>query len=128
LFRSDEIYFIEWLLNQKFGEFIFQIRAYSLKFGNSLPEWFLFSLPDALWLLSLATLLLNLWKQESIQNQWMIAILIPLIAIFWEFGQFFKVLSGTFDWVDIEFYIISSAIIFFKLKSIKHEKTNVKIN
>lgn len=128
LFRSDDIYFIDWLINQKIGPSLIEARSISIKFRSSLPHWFLFSLPDALWMLSLSLLMLNFWKNESFQNQMIWSILVPLIALLWEFAQYFNFLKGTFDWVDIHCYLIATTIIFLKLKTIKHEKTNAKIN
>ena len=128
LFRSDEIYFIDWLLSQKTGPFLTEARSITLKFSSSLPHWFMFSLPDALCMLSLSLSMLNFWKNESYRSLMIWSILIPFIALLWEFAQYFNFLKGTFDWVDIYCYLIATALIFLKLKTIIYEKTITKIN
>ena len=116
-FRSDKIYFIEWLLSLKIGPFLNDARTITLVYSNYLPHWFLFSLPDALWMLSLALLVLNFWKNESYQILITWVILILFIALLLEFAQYFNLMKGTFDWTDIFCYFIATILILFKLKS-----------
>lgn len=123
LFRSADIFFIEWLLKQNNCRAILEIRSISLRFSGSFPNWFLYSLPDALWLLSFAILMLNIWKNESYISTFIWAILVPLLAIIWEFAQFFNLLIGTFDWMDVCLYLVVECFTFFKLKTIYNEKT-----
>ena len=117
LFRSDKIYFIEWLLSLKIGPFLNDARTITLIYSNYLPHWFLFSLPDALWMLSLALLVLNFWKNESYQILITWVILILFIALLLEFAQYSNLMKGTFDWTDIFCYFIATILILFKLKS-----------
>ncbi|NDH69333.1 MAG: hypothetical protein EBY22_15830 [Gammaproteobacteria bacterium] len=51
---------------------------------------------------------------------WFWSMILPFIAIISEFGQIFRLVPGTFDWVDLLFYFIA---IFLILNS-----SNTKIN
>lgn len=121
-FRSSQLYFNKWLLNQKLGFDLQWMRTYSLQLGKFLPEWFLYSLPDALWMISLGTFIHNIWKNEPKQNLLFWSIITPIIALTWEIAQGMKFINGTFDWVDILFYLLITAILIHKLKTTKYEK------
>jgi hypothetical protein len=123
LFRSNKLYVNKWLLNHTLGFELQSIRTYTLSIRDYLPEWLIYSLPDALWMLSLSTLTHNIWKDESKKNR-IIWSLIPLmIAVSWEVAQGLKLIKGTFDWIDILFYGLVTITIIFNLKTTKDEKT-----
>ncbi len=122
-FRSSEVYFNKWLLNQKLGIDIQWIRTYTLQWVKFLPDWFLYSLPDALWMISLGTLIYNIWKNELKVNLFIWSMITPIIAVTWEIAQGLKYINGTFDWIDILFYLMVTVIIIIKLKTTKNEKT-----
>jgi hypothetical protein len=123
-FRSGQVFLNKWLLNQNLGFDLHWIRSFTLQICEFLPDWFLFSLPDALWMLSLSTLIHDIWKNEPKVNLLFWSMITPIIAVTWEIAQGLKFISGTFDWVDILFYLIVTAIINFKLKTNKYEKTS----
>ena len=123
-FRSGQVYFNKWLLNQNLGFDLHWIRSFTLQICEFLPDWFLFSLPDALWMLSLSTLIHDIWKNEPKVNLLFWSMITPIIAVTWEIAQGLKFISGTFDSADILFYLIVTAIINFKLKTNKYEKTS----
>lgn len=122
-FRSSQVYFNKWLLNQKLGIDLQWVRTYTLQWGKFLPDWFLYSLPDALWMISLGTFIYNIWKNEPKVNLLIWSMITPIIAVTWEIAQGLKFIKGTFDLVDILFYLIVTAIIMIKLKTNKYEKT-----
>jgi hypothetical protein len=122
-FRSSQVYFNKWLLNQKLGFDLQWMRTYTFPLGNFLPDWFLYSLPDALWMISLCTFTHNIWKNEPKVYLLFWSMITPTIALTWEIAQGLKFINGTFDWVDILFYLIVTAIIMIKLKTTIYEKT-----
>lgn len=75
-----------------------------------LPEWFLFSLPDGLWLYSLVFALLWVWQNSS----WLIRTIWAATGVFlgvgWELGQALALVPGTFDPIDLAFYVVASAL------------------
>jgi hypothetical protein len=123
LFRSNKLYVNKWLLNHTLGFELQRIRTFTLSIRDYLPEWLIYSLPDALWMLSLSTLIYNIWKDESKKNQILWSLFPPIIAISWEVAQRLKLINGTFDWVDLLFYGLVTITLIFKLKTTRYEKT-----
>lgn len=71
-------------------------------------DWLIYNLPDALWYYSLLSFMIAFYN-KTIFNRilFIIAILLPFI---WESLQYFRVLSGTYDNIDITFYVIALII------------------
>ena len=65
-----------------------------------LPEWMLYSLPDGCWIYAATSWLLLIWKRSS---AWVFAIL--LLALAHEFCQLAGIVSGTYQHLDVAFYI-----------------------
>lgn len=67
-----------------------------------LPEWFIYSLPGALWMFSF-----TMFLQAVILFKKSIIIILPLLAaLSIEFLQYFSFTDGVFDWQDVFFYIL----------------------
>lgn len=73
-----------------------------------IPDWILYSLPDGLWLSSYICLVLMFWKNRinKVSAVWIFGM--PIIAISSEAGQFFKIIPGTFDWMDVIMYLLGT--------------------
>jgi hypothetical protein len=108
LFRSEQLIMFQWF---DFFELPLQnIRVLTLGFGRNLPDWFVFSLPDGLWIFSYITLILLIWRNKiNRQNIIWIAIT-PLLALVFEIGQYINIVQGTFDFYDILFYIVGAIL------------------
>jgi len=78
--------------------------------GNILTYFLLFCLPDILWYAALLLLSKHFYNCGSIVNKILFYFTISLPFLF-EILQYLKILSGTFDIVDIFFY--SLTILFF---------------
>ena len=69
-------------------------------------SWVLYNLPDGLWTFAFTYALLLIWKKEE-GTQALVWVSIPLLlALGFEFGQFFSYLSGSFDIKDVIAYFI----------------------
>lgn len=82
----------------------------------TLPECLVYNLPDGLWAYSLMSSILLIFDQrlEEKSKYWIIiAFLFPILS---EFLQLLKVQQGTFDVIDIIYYLIFSTISFLILK------------
>ncbi|WP_306618205.1 hypothetical protein [Chryseobacterium ginsenosidimutans] len=106
------------------------LRNWTVLITPKLSEWFLFSFPDSLWVFSYVCLMLGIWKGAiSTPNLFWIGI-VPFIAICTELGQLIGFVQGTFDFLDIIFYIIGGFMplllfkksITYNLKFLQHEK------
>jgi hypothetical protein len=88
------------------------IREYSFPFGHKLPSWFLYSLPDGLWIFSYICFMLFVWRQKINMNNLFWFALLPMIAILSEMGQLLQIVPGTFDIIDFVFYVAGSFLPF----------------
>jgi len=105
-FRSNSLILFKWLNLVFSASAIDQIRQYTLILTPYFPDWFLFSLPDGLWMFSFTCFIFTIWGNKLNFNTLFWIILAFLMAISHEFGQLFNYFPGTFDLLDIMFYII----------------------
>jgi len=91
-------------------EAISYLRLFTLPFYDNLPDWFLYSLPDGIWLFSYLSVLLLIWDNKISKHNIHWVLLIPSIAIFSEIGQLFEIVSGTFDITDLVFYLAGTIL------------------
>ena len=127
LFRQDTLKMFSWFDSFNLLEVLTEIRFFTLPLSEHLPHWLLYSLPDGLWLFSYISVLLVIWGNTISKQNIYWLLLVPVIAIFSEIGQFFKVISGTFDIIDLIFYIVGAVLpifIFANSKIMKYEKNN----
>lgn len=125
IFRTERLVMFRWFDYLNLSNEITIIQ--NLREVFSFPGWFVYSLPDGLWVFSYTSISLEIWK-HSITKQnifWIFGI--PAIAVSSEFLQLFKLISGTFDFIDILFYVFGviisyyiSAKLIFNIKN--HEK------
>lgn len=130
LFRHDTLRMFSWFDSINLSAVISELRLYTLPLSDYLPNWFLYSLPDGLWLFSYLSILLVVWDNEISKHNIHWLFIVPVVAIFSEIGQHFEIIPGTFDVIDLTFYIAGTVLpilIFTNLvviKSQKHEKIN----
>ena len=122
LFRQDSLKMFSWFESVNLSNSISEMRLFTLPLSIYLPDWFLYSLPDGLWLFSYVSFLLFVWGNVISKHNIHWVILVPLIAIFSELGQLIKVIPGTFDVVDLCSYFLGAVLpilIFANLKTNK---------
>ena len=122
LFRQDSLKMFSWFESVNLSNSISEMRLFTLPLSIYLPDWFLYSLPDGLWLFSYVSFLLVVWGNVISKHNIHWVLLVPLIAIFSELGQLIKVISGTFDVVDLCSYFLGAVLpilIFANLKTNK---------
>ncbi len=122
LFRASTLKVFSWLDFAGINILDSSIRKSALEFSDYIPGWILLSLPDGLWLFSYVCLLLYIWKNSvTIQNLLWISI-VPVIAVGSEIAQYFGMLQGTFDSIDLLLYILGGILplLIFK-KSINYK-------
>lgn len=67
-----------------------------------LPEWFIYSLPGALWMFSFTMFL----HTVTVFKKSLITVLPLIAALSIEFSQYFSFTDGVFDWQDVFFYLL----------------------
>ncbi len=117
IFRKDTLLMFNWFDSLSIQPLIEYIRSIQLIQNIKLPSWFIFSLPGGLWIFSYITIMLFIWKNKVTQENLFWFLIIPIIALFSEIGQLLQVLPGTFDFIDLVFYLFGF-IIPFKFSNI----------
>ena len=74
--------------------------------GCHLPDWFLFSLPDGLWLYAYMLIVRCLWYNDNSVIKVLFLSVLPVFAITIEVLQFLSLYFGTGDIIDIVFYLV----------------------
>ena len=110
LFRSPSILMFEWLDQINLSKYVLELRSYIDSYSLILPNWFLYSLPDGLWLFSYISFLLIIWDNKVSKKNIFWILLLPIIAVSSELAQFMEIIPGTFDIVDLIFYIAGSVL------------------
>ena len=110
LWRSKRLLVFTWYGWLGLTTPVMAIRAEAASVRHFVPGFVLYSLPDALWVYSFTFLMQSVWFCRP--KSWGRAfwILLPvLLAVGAEIGQLFKVVQGTFDFMDIAGYIVAWA-------------------
>lgn len=116
-FRSNSIKILGFVDN-KFS-FLHQMRLEMNSVSRFVPNFVIYNLPDGLFLFSYTTCMLWLWDENQYKYYWVF--IIPLLLVIIELLQLNHTLPGTFDILDIAFYII---FIIFTFQIINYEKNN----
>ena len=125
-FRQDTLKMFNWFDLINLSEAILGLRSYTLALADFLPNWFLYSVPDGLWLFSYISILLVVWDNKISKHNIHWLLLVPTIAIVSEIGQLLGIVPGTFDILDLTFYIGGTCLpilIFTKKPTIKSQIT-----
>jgi hypothetical protein len=80
-FRTDSLTMFKWFAALSLDTTIETLRETTLTIKQYFPDWFLFSLPDGLWIFSYVSLMLLLWKNEVNKQNLFWIFMVPLIAI-----------------------------------------------
>ncbi len=106
----DNIYFLQ------------NIRGITVPYNIYLPNWFLYSLPDGLWLFSFCLIITKIWKKENNYSLWFWSLTLPITSIIWEIGQSVNLIKGTFDFIDLLIYSIITFLTIMNNKKKNYEK------
>ncbi len=76
-----------------------------------LPNFLLYTLPDALWLYAFMCVMIWLWQKQNTYTAILWILAAPLLAISLEVLQYTGHLSGTFDVLDIVSYLLTCLLV-----------------
>lgn len=77
--------------------------------GLNLPNWLIYNLPDGLWQFALCNGIILIWKKDR-GNLIVAFIMSSSLGLTLEIFQYFQIISGTFDIVDIFFYLLGALL------------------
>lgn len=106
LFGSPTLWVFDWYGFLGLSDLITVSRGILAEFRPIIPGWVLYSLPDGLWVYAYTSLMANIWrasKRSPVKLLWLSSGV--LLAVSTEMAQLFGLLFGTFDFLDICFYI-----------------------
>lgn len=113
-YRTSDMILYTWL-HIDFQNMLFElIRSHKL----GLPNWMIYNMPDALWLLSYLLLLDLIWIEKSIIKICFLSI-VPCFAFGIEIFQFYGLIEGTGDYLDLLSYTFALVVYRFIVK-LKH--------
>ena len=111
VYRSEELMLFSWFNYFGLENFIDFFRK-NIFLSSKVPFWFKYNLPDGLWVYSFTSFMLLIWRNEINGNNIFWFFLFPIVACVGEIFQFYKILPGTYDFLDILFYLILGYIPF----------------
>ena len=123
LFRSMTIRIFTFYEYIGIAKIVTYIRSGFSEYIFYIPKWIIYSLPDGLWVYSLTSMLILIWKREILKNNFIILIILSIMC-FYEIIQSTKFIDGTFDVFDLLLMIFGTILSYFintKIK-IKNEK------
>lgn len=113
LFRPENTIFLQWLnISERANTSMKNLHLFSTSFSS----FFVNSLPDGLWTFSLMNFLLLIWKSRLSQASMSWLILASVTAFYFEFGQLYNFVPGTFDIGDLSMIILSLILPFLIFK------------
>jgi hypothetical protein len=110
LFRTPSLKVFSWLKLFNIDFLDSDFRKYSISNVEKFPDWFLFSLPDGLWISSYVLLVIFIWNFKINFHSIFWISVIPTIAVCSEIGQAMRIVQGTFDSFDLLFYVLGFII------------------
>ena len=111
-FRPTTLLMFHWADSIGITNAISSMRAWANGFDNHLPNWAIYSLPFALWVLSYLFFIDGIWDGSKAVVRYAWFWCVPIIAIAAECAQSIQIISGRFDSTDL-IAIISATIVGF---------------
>ena len=86
-------------------------RFFTRGLQGLLPQWFIYSLPLALWIVSYLFFINTIWfgRKSIARTLWLW--LVPLLSIVAEVGQYPQLVPGTFDPVDLLTIVVATGFV-----------------
>jgi hypothetical protein len=123
-FRSSSIILFKWIDYIVLIDPVENLRIVTLPYKEYLSKWFLYSLPDGLWMFSYSCIVLVIWKRKITKYSLLWLLSLPMISILFEVLQYYNYFNGTFDIVDIFFFLMGSLLPILINKKMKNENSN----
>ena len=105
--RVDTLLVFYWIDSLRMGSFVNDARVILEPMRNLLPNWFLYSLPDALWVYAATAFWILVWRGESKHCFRAWTSVGVLVATMSELGQAIRVVPGTFCAVDLTLGLVA---------------------
>jgi len=126
LYRKGDLIIFEWL-NNSYISGLQKYMGIGLKWSFKLPNWIIYSFPDGLWAYALSYTIIIVWNKSM--KPVVLVLLTCLLGVSVEIFQLLKIISGTFDLVDVALSVIAviSAYLAVNYKKIFRGTVNEKV-
>jgi len=115
--RGTSLLIFDWLDFVGLSNFFQHSQNQFAAIKSICPEWVIYSLPDGLWVFSFTLFSLAYYKFNLNLGQLIFTFSIAGVGITLEFFQFINCNFGTFDIIDLSFYIAGSSLPFYIFKN-----------
>ena len=122
IFRTKSLTMFSWFENLGLSSLVTILRDKFTSFKGFVPSWFYYSLPDGLWMYSFSSSFIIFINGKKSIFLWLLIPLFtgPVVEIL----QLLELFPGTFDIIDIFFYILA---IFISLTFNKKQLWTIRI-
>ena len=101
LFRPTSLLMFHWADSLGLTALIHALRSYSHSAARLLPNWFVYSLPFALWVSSYLFCIRAIWWRSVCRSRYLWFWCVPITSVTAEICQYLRILPGTFDFLDL---------------------------
>ena len=115
-FREKSLPMFDWFNNMGVTQHIETFR--SLLNSDGVYGWVKNSLPDGLWLFAYMFLVDAIWNGSKSISSYIFIYSLPFFALLSEFLQYFGLVPGVFDWIDVVSYLFA-IMLYILIKIIK---------
>ena len=116
IFRTKSLIMFQWFSYLSLDRIVESFRTFG---AINLPDWAIYSLPDALWIYSFTITMIILWNFKIDKNNWYWILFAPVFGISLEIAQLFG-LKGYFDIIDLLFCLGFSLVALIQIKNFKY--------
>lgn len=100
--RQPVLLMFGWLREVGLEPLTSDIRDLATPAGNFLPPWFVYSLPDGLWVYALTAFMILIWSSiDSFGSKVLWLALGFILGVGSELGQLTGIVPGNFDYLDL---------------------------
>ncbi len=108
--RVDHLFMFHWFDLMGLTTAVEATRAAAMPLRPHLPDWWLFSVPDGAWVYASVAFFGRLWRDGPLWAAAAWTGIGPALAIGGELGQIPGWVPGTFDWVDVAWYVGAAGV------------------
>ena len=119
IFREENLLMFSWFNSLGAGNLIDFLRFHFSKYH--IPHWIVFNYPDGVWIYSFVSLMLIIWSKIKSNTKFIWLIIVPILGICAEIGQYINLVPGTYDQIDLIFCLMGSLLPFILIKEINEK-------
>lgn len=101
LFRPTSLLLFHWINYFGFMDKVFIFRSYFITVKDIIPFYLIYSIPFGLWIISYMIFIKIIWGESKGYSYDIFFWSIPVISFISEIIQYFHLISGTFDLIDL---------------------------